>query len=51
MYVFIFFVAQILLTNQEDLVQMTRSKSTCPKWNFGQVGHGHNRVLFNQFSN
>jgi hypothetical protein len=27
-------------TNQKDPVKMVRSKSTFPKWHFGQVGHG-----------
>jgi hypothetical protein len=27
-------------TNQKDLVKMFESKSICPKWHFGQVGHG-----------
>jgi hypothetical protein len=26
--------------NQKDLVKMVRYKMTCPKWHFGQVGHG-----------
>jgi hypothetical protein len=27
-------------TNQKDQVKMFESKSICPKWHFGQVGHG-----------
>ncbi len=27
-------------TNEKDLIKTIGSKSTCPKWHFGQVGHG-----------
>jgi hypothetical protein len=32
-------------TSQKDLVKMVRSKSTYPKWHFGQVGHGGKKTI------
>ncbi len=32
-------------TNQNDLVKTVGSKSICPKWHFGQVGHGHKKTM------
>ncbi len=32
-------------TNQKILVKIVRSKSTCPKWHFGQVGHGDKKIV------
>jgi len=32
-------------TNQKDLVKMVGSKSICPKWHFGQVGHGGKKTI------
>jgi hypothetical protein len=32
--------------NKKELVQMVKSKSTCPKWHFGQVEHGDNWGIF-----
>jgi hypothetical protein len=28
---------------------MVRSKSTCPKWHFGQVGHGGKKTIWGFF--
>ncbi len=36
-------------TNQKDLVKMVGSKSTCPKWDFGQVGHGGKQTIWGVF--
>jgi hypothetical protein len=35
--------------NQKDLVKMVGSKSTCPKWDFGQVGHGGKKIIWGVF--
>jgi hypothetical protein len=32
-------------TNQKDLVKMVGSKLICPKWNFGQIGHGGKKTI------
>jgi hypothetical protein len=32
-------------TNQKDLVKRVESKSTCPKWHFGQVKHGAKKTM------
>jgi hypothetical protein len=39
----------IKMTNQKDLVKMVRSKSICPKWHFGQVGHGGKKTIGGAF--
>jgi hypothetical protein len=31
-------------TNLKDLVKMFGSKLICPKWHFGQVGHGGKNI-------
>jgi len=36
-------------TNQKDLVKMVESKLTCPKWHFGQVGHGGKKTIWGVF--
>jgi hypothetical protein len=36
-------------TNQKDLVKTIGSKSTCPKWHFGQVGHGGKKTIWGVF--
>jgi hypothetical protein len=28
---------------------MVKSKSTCPKWHFGQVGHGEKKTIWGVF--
>ncbi len=33
-------------TDQKNLVKMVGSKSTCPKWHFGQVEHDDNWDTF-----
>jgi hypothetical protein len=42
-------VAQIILLlrwfNKKNLVKMVESKFTCPKWHFGQAGHGNKKKL------
>jgi hypothetical protein len=35
--------------NQKDLVKMVRTKSTCPKWHFVQVGHGGKKATWGVF--
>jgi hypothetical protein len=32
-------------TNQKYLIKMLGSKSTCPKWHFGQIGHGGKKTI------
>jgi hypothetical protein len=32
-------------TNQKETVKIVKSKMTCPKWHFGQVGHGHKKTI------
>jgi hypothetical protein len=32
-------------TNQKDLIKMVGSKSTCPKWHFGQVEYGGKKII------
>jgi hypothetical protein len=32
-------------TNQKHLIKMVGSKSTCPKWHFGQVGYGGKKII------
>ncbi len=33
-------------TNQpKDLIKMVRSKSICPKWHFGQIGHEGKKTM------
>jgi hypothetical protein len=32
-------------TNQKKPIKMVRSKSTCPKWHFGKVGHGGKKTI------
>ncbi len=32
-------------TNQKDLIKMVGSKSTCPKWHFGQVRYGGKKFI------
>jgi hypothetical protein len=36
-------------TKQKDLVKMVMSKLTCPKWHFGQVGHGGKTTIWKVF--
>jgi hypothetical protein len=36
-------------TKQKDLVKMVKSKLTCPKWHFGQVGHGGKKTIGGYF--
>jgi len=36
-------------TNQKDLIKMVESKLTCPKWHFGQVGHGGKKTIWGVF--
>jgi hypothetical protein len=36
-------------TNQKDLVKTIGSKSTCPQWHFGQVGHGGKKTMWEVF--
>jgi hypothetical protein len=36
-------------TNQKDLVKMVGSKLICPKWHFGQVGHGGKKTVWGIF--
>jgi hypothetical protein len=36
-------------TNQKDLVKTIGSKSTCPKWYFGQIGHGGKENIYGGF--
>jgi hypothetical protein len=36
-------------TNQKDLVKTVKSKSTCPKCHFGQVGHGGKITIWGDF--
>jgi hypothetical protein len=33
---------------KKDMVEKARSKSTCPKWHFGQVGQWPYGVFFDQ---
>jgi hypothetical protein len=35
--------------NQKDPVKMVKSKSTCPKWHFGQIGHGGKKTIWGFF--
>ncbi len=35
--------------SQKDIVKMVGSKSTCPKWHFGQVGHGGKKTIWGFF--
>jgi len=35
--------------NQTDLIKMVKSKSTYPKWQFGQVGHGGKKTIWGVF--
>ncbi len=37
-------------TNQKDLVEMPKCKTTCPRWHLGQVGYEPFGVPFDQFS-
>jgi len=37
-------------TNQKDLVEMPKCKTTCPRWHLGQVGYRPFGVPFDQFS-
>jgi hypothetical protein len=32
--------------NKKDLVKMVKSKLICPKWHFGQVGHGGKKTIW-----
>jgi hypothetical protein len=32
-------------TKQKDLVKIVGCKSICPKWHFGQVGHGGKKTV------
>jgi len=36
-------------TNQKDPIKMVGSKSICPKWHFGQVGHGGKKTIWGVF--
>ncbi len=36
-------------TNQKYLIKMVDSKLTCPKWHFGQVGHGGKKTIWGVF--
>jgi len=36
-------------TNQRDPVKTIESKSTCPKWHFGQVEHGGKKTIWGFF--
>ncbi len=36
-------------TNQNDLVKIVESKLTCPKWHFGQIGHGGKKIIWEFF--
>jgi len=36
-------------TNQKHLVKMVGPKLTCPKWHFGQVGHGGKKTIWRFF--
>jgi len=35
--------------SQKDPVKMVESKLTCPKWHFGQVGHGGKKTIGGDF--
>jgi hypothetical protein len=32
-------------TNKKELVKTVGSKTTCPEWYFGQVGHGGTKTI------
>jgi hypothetical protein len=36
-------------TNEKDIVKIVGSKSTFPKWHFGQVGHGGKKTIWGVF--
>jgi hypothetical protein len=33
-------------TNQKYLIKIVESKLICPKWHFGQVGHGNRKTIW-----
>jgi hypothetical protein len=35
--------------NQKDLIKTIESKLICPKWHFGQVGHGGKNTVWGFF--
>jgi hypothetical protein len=39
----------IKITIKKTLVKVTMSKSTCPKWHFGQIGQELSGVSLDQF--
>ncbi len=36
-------------TNQKNLIKMVRSKTTCPKWHFGQIGQRAKNTIWGVF--
>jgi hypothetical protein len=35
-----------LKSNQKNIIKMVGSKTTYPKWHFGQVGHGSRKTIW-----
>jgi hypothetical protein len=42
-------IGSIIKTNQKYLIKTIVSKLTCPKWHFGQVGHGGKKPIGGAF--
>ncbi len=36
-------------TNQKDLIKVVGSKTTYPKWHFGQIRHGDKKTIWGIF--
>ncbi len=39
----------VKMTNQKDPIKMVGSKLICPKWHFGQIGHGGKKTIWGGF--